>query len=124
MIPSALTAVLWLKGHYPQVPGWACPFRALTGIPGPGCYLTRATSAALTGDLQRAVEFHLFGPVVAAALLAWSLMALRKRRLIPAHVALAPMSIIASAFALYWLLRLVLSYGFGVVGSPGFPATG
>jgi hypothetical protein len=68
--------------------------------------------------------FHLFGPIVAAALLGWSLMALRKRRLIPVRVALAPMSIITSAFVLYWLLRLVLSYGFGVVGSPGFPATG
>ncbi|ABI45357.1 DUF2752 domain-containing protein [Synechococcus sp. CC9311] len=123
-IPSALTAALWLKGRHPQVPGWGCPFRALTGIPGPGCYLTRATSAALNGDFQLSLGFHLFGPIVAAALLGWSLMALRKRRLIPVRVALAPMSIITSAFVLYWLLRLVLSYGFGVVGSPGFPATG
>ena len=70
------------------------------------------------------MEFHLFGPMVAAALLCWSFMAWRKRRLVPVRFALVPLSIIASAFTLYWLLRLVLSYGFGVVGSPGFPATG
>ncbi len=116
--------VLWFKGRYPQIPGWDCPFRGITGIPGPGCYLTRATSAALTGDLHRALEFHLFGPIVAAALLSWSVMALCKRRLIPVRFRLATMSIVASAFALYWLLRLVLSCGFGVVGSPGFPAPG
>ncbi|MDC0260559.1 DUF2752 domain-containing protein [Synechococcus sp. AH-551-N17] len=119
-----MTGVLWVKGHYPQPPGWGCPFRALTGIPGPGCYLTRATSAALTVDLHRALEFHLFGPMVAAALLCWSFMAWRKRRLVPVRFALVPLSILASAFTLYWLLRLVLSYGFGVVGSPGFPTTG
>ena len=61
---------------------------------------------------------------MAAVLMVWSLMAIRKRQLIPVRFALAPMAIFASPFALYWLLRLVLSYGFGVVGSPGFPATG
>ena len=56
--------------------------------------------------------------------MSWSLMAIRKRQLIPVRFSLAPMAIFASAFALYWLLRLLISYGFGVVGSPGFPATG
>ena len=51
-------------------------------------------------------------------------MAWRKRRLVPVRFALVPLRILASAFALYWLLRLLLSYGFGVVGSPGFPTTG
>jgi len=62
--------------------------------------------------------------MVAAALLCWSFMDWRMRRLVPMRFALAPLSIVASAFSLYWLLRLVLSYGFGVVDSPSFPTTG
>ena len=102
--------------------GWECPLRSITGIPGPGCYLTRATSAALNGDLQMAFEFHLFGPVAATVLVAWSFMALRKRRLVPVQRSGPFLPLGVSGLMAYWLLRVVLSYGFGVIGAPGFPA--
>lgn len=122
-LPSGLTGYLWLKGLHPGLPGWSCPLRALTGIPCPTCFLTRATNAALTGDLSSSLEWHVFGPLVAGALLAWSLLALRQRRLIPRQLRHASWLPATAALALlgYWLLRLSLSYGFGMQRFPGFP---
>ena len=39
-----------------------CAFRALTGLPCPGCGLTRSFVATAHGELQEAFAFHLFGP--------------------------------------------------------------
>lgn len=44
-----------------------CPSRVLAGIPCPGCGLTRSLVAAAHGELGRAFEFHLFGPLVLCA---------------------------------------------------------
>ncbi len=41
-----------------------CPIRAMTGIPCPGCGLTRSFTAIAMGDLSRAVDYHLFGPAL------------------------------------------------------------
>jgi hypothetical protein len=35
-----------------------CPIRATTGVPCPGCGLTRATMALLSGDLAEALHWH------------------------------------------------------------------
>jgi len=43
---------------------YACPFQATTGLPCPGCGLTRGTTALLRGDLQQALAFHPFSPLV------------------------------------------------------------
>ena len=50
-----------------------CPFRMMTGIPCPGCGLTRATLHALTGDFAGALRFH---PLVfvLAPLVGWSIL--------------------------------------------------
>ncbi|MFI0404136.1 MAG: DUF2752 domain-containing protein, partial [Cyanobium sp.] len=83
LFPAGLTAYLWLQGLNPYLPGWTCPLRALTGIPCPTCFLTRATSLALQGDLVGSVQGHAFGPMVAFGLLSWSLLAIRQRHLLP-----------------------------------------
>ena len=114
LVPAALTGTLWLKGLHPQLPGFSCPLRALTGIPCPTCFLTRAISAALTGDIPQALNWHLFGPVVAAILVGWSVVSIRQRRLLPRGVlqgaaARPTIAISIGAFLAYWLLRLSLN---------------
>jgi hypothetical protein len=36
----------------------ACPFKAMSGVPCPGCGLTRATLAIVTGDLHAALHYN------------------------------------------------------------------
>ena len=122
MLPSVLTGTLWLKGLHPALPGWACPLRGLTGVPCPTCFLTRATAAALSGDLYGSVQWHAFGPMAAAGLLSWSALALVRRRLVPLPEGRFPWLGVATALLMFWLLRLTLSYGFGVEGILGVPA--
>ena len=121
LLPTVLTAGLWLKGRQPWLPGLGCPLRHLTGLPCPTCFLTRATSAALTGDLSTAVRLHAFGPVAAAALIVWSVVAIRERRLVPRHLPAWPLGWGAVALVVYWLARLVVSYGPGAGGVLAFP---
>ncbi len=122
LLPAALTGYLWLKGQHPLLPGMPCPLRALTGIPCPTCFLTRATAAALTGNLAGSVQLHAFGPFAAAGLIWWSLTAIRQRRLVPRNLPAWPLTVTGLGLLSYWLLRLWLRYGLGFVGFPAFPS--
>ena len=106
-MPAALTGYLWLKGGHPALPGWPCPLRALTGVPCPTCFLTRATELALRGDLEASLQQHAFGPLAAAALVGWSVLAIRRGRLLPRRLPGWPLAAGATALVGYWLLRLV-----------------
>ena len=119
LAPAGLTLYLVLKGLHPGLPGWSCPLRALTGIPCPTCFLTRATAAALTGQLGDAVRWHAFGPLVAVGLLIWSWAAIRRRRVLALSIPDWSVGATALGLFLYWLLRLILEKGFGV---PMFPS--
>jgi len=121
-LPAALTGYLWLKGQHPLLPGMPCPLRALTGIPCPTCFLTRATAAALTGNLAGSVQLHAFGPIAAAVLVWWSIAAIRQRRLMPRDLPALPLAVAGLGLLSYWLLRLWLRYGLGFVGFPAFPS--
>ena len=112
--PAGLTLALVVKGCWPVLPGWPCPLRALTGIPCPTCFLTRATAAALTGQLEQSVRLHAFGPLVAAALLVWSVAAIRHRRLVPFQLRVSTVGLVCFSLFAYWLVRLILQFGFGV----------
>ena len=118
LLPSALTAYLWLKGGHPGLPGLACPLRALTGVPCPTCFLTRATAASLRGDLSGAVTLHAFGPLAAATLVVWSVMAIRQRRLLPWQLEAGPLMLVGSALLAYWGARLVAQQMLGVQAFP------
>ena len=63
-----------------RIPFLVCPLRYFTGIPCPGCGMTRSFMAIARGDLGHAVVEHLFGPllflgfVLAAAHSGWELL--------------------------------------------------
>src|ERR1700753_3212695 len=46
-----------------------CPFRLLTGIPCPGCGLTRSFCCFAHGDIRGAFSNHLLGPFLAAGVI-------------------------------------------------------
>ena len=72
-LTSAVFAVsaLWRPSELPGVV--LCPFRALTGLPCPGCGMTRAFCSLGHGDLQGAFGYNALAPFVfAAALLLWA----------------------------------------------------
>ncbi len=117
--PAGLTLALVVKGCWPALPGWSCPLRALTGIPCPTCFLTRATAAALTGQLEVSVRLHAFGPLVAAALLIWSVAAIRTGRPVPFRLRARVVILVAVSLLVYWLARLILQFGFAL---PAFAA--
>ena len=45
---------------------WSCPIRAVTGLPCPGCGLTRATIELLRGNLTGSLQTHAFAPIFIA----------------------------------------------------------
>lgn len=119
LLPASLTGYLWLKGGHPGLPGFACPLRALTGLPCPTCFLTRATAASLRGDFGEALTLHAFGPLAAAALLVWSVQAIRRRRLYPQGLQAWHVVAVSLGLLAYWGLRMGLTYG---LGRPAFPS--
>ena len=49
-----------------------CPFRAITGIPCPGCGMTRAFCALAHGHILRAIRYNALSPFLfLAAIIAW-----------------------------------------------------
>jgi hypothetical protein len=72
-LASAVFAVsaLWSPADLPGLV--LCPFRALTGLPCPGCGMTRAFCSLGHGDLSGAFGYNALAPFVfAAALLHWA----------------------------------------------------
>ena len=60
------------------------------------------------------MRLHAFGPLVAAALLVWSVAAIRRRRLVPFRLRGSLLALVCLGLLGYWLMRLILHYRFGV----------
>jgi hypothetical protein len=64
------------------------------------------------------MDWHPFGPFAAAALVGWSVLAIRHRRLLPPQLKGRHLVVAALALLLVWLARLALQFGLGI---PAFP---
>ncbi|MEA5420936.1 DUF2752 domain-containing protein [Spirulina sp. CCNP1310] len=66
LVTSPLLGAYWFNHSQGSSPLF-CPILEFTGIPCPGCGMTRSFLALAQGDLEGAIAFHLFGPLVFAA---------------------------------------------------------
>ena len=110
---------LTMKGWLPWLPGFSYPIRHLSGVPCPGCFLTRSVSLALTGQLSDSLEYHVLGPPAAAGLIAWAIASLRHRRFYWAPFCNQFIIVMSSLAILVWLTRVTAFYIFKI---PSFPA--
>jgi hypothetical protein len=98
-----------------SLPGWECPFFRVTGIPCPGCGLTRAVILLLKGDLQASLRFHAFAPIVLLSAVALVLVLLLPKSITQPAISKMEMLeqqtgltvIILVGLILYWLARLL-----------------
>jgi hypothetical protein len=98
------------------LPGWQCAFLRLTGVPCPGCGLTRACMLLAKGDVQSSIRFHAFAPIflvfVAILIIATLLPKSVTEPLIHKAETLERQTgitiIILGGLILYWLARLLL----------------
>jgi hypothetical protein len=63
----AAVAVAHMGLVFAGQPGLACPCRALTGVPCPGCGLSTATALLLRGEWAASLRAHAFAPLFLAA---------------------------------------------------------
>lgn len=98
-----------------HLPGWPCVFHDATGIPCPGCGLSRAMVALLQGDLESMVRLHLFAlpALIATGLIgiAWILPA-QTRHALARFIERMEINTGLTAglgflLVIYWLCRLV-----------------
>ena len=88
---ALLVAAIMPRGWVEAGPS-LCPFRLASGLPCPGCGLTRSVVALAHGDLSASLYYHPLGPVFVAVLvgLAATEVALRLRPLLAGQVAGSP----------------------------------
>ncbi len=94
---------------------WQCPILAATGVPCPGCGLTRATMQLLHGDIAASIQTHAFAPIFMIALILMGLVLVLPNstsqkiissvRRLEARNGLTAW--VLSSLMLYWALRLI-----------------
>lgn len=116
-----LTAALVLAGSAQaalialHLPGWPCAFRAVTGLPCPGCGMSRSVAALVRGHWREAIAWHAFGPlvlVVAVLMAVAAVLPAGSRHRLAERVAAVERRtgsalVLGAALLLYWTLRLL-----------------
>ena len=98
-----------------HLPGLPCPFLRVTGIPCPGCGLSRACAAMITGDPQLSLRMHAFAlPIligVATLLLSAVLPAPKRMKMSSSFARFEGTTgltfVVMAALLIYWLGRLL-----------------
>jgi Protein of unknown function (DUF2752) len=101
--------------HLLGLPGWACPFKQLFGIPCPGCGLTTATGEMLHGQFAQSLHTHAFAPIFFAAFVLMGAVVVLPRNTAAGLVARIGQfesktgltGWIMVALMLYWVVRLL-----------------
>ncbi len=109
------TGVLHLTLVSLNVPSWECPFFRATGVPCPGCGLTRALMLLMRGELRGALHFHAFAPIFLIGVAALILSAVLPNSIIQPVISRTELwerrtgftVIILAGLILYWLARLL-----------------
>jgi hypothetical protein len=99
--------------------GWPCPLKSLTGVPCPGCGLTRGAEALLRGEWRESLAAHAFAPLLVVALAAVAVSTLlpgRRREAFADAVERAERGVklpvlLPAALLLYWFVRLLFLPG-------------
>ena len=120
VLPISLTSYLFFKQKFPWLPGYSCPIRHATGVPCPSCFLTRSICASLGGDFLNAFKIHLFGPPLAALLIIWSILSLKRKKILRINFKSKFLFIGFSSFLIYWIYRLIMYFILGVEVFPYF----
>jgi len=94
--------------------GWQCPIHLISGVPCPGCGLSRAMALFIQGKWQTAIEVHAFAPILAVAvgflaitaIMPRSLQHQAARRVAALEKRSGIVSVVVLAMFIYWGLRL------------------
>ena len=111
VIQVGLTAAGW---H-----AWQCPIYSLSGLPCPGCGLSRATVLLVQGQWSAAIHMHAFAPIALAAITGIAIAGLLPRkqlqstlmRIAAVERRTGIVVVLSLALIIYWGLRV-----FGVIG--------
>jgi uncharacterized protein DUF2752 len=103
---------------YFYLPGWQCPIYHATGIPCPGCGLSRAIILLLHGDWQASLHLHVFAPIVLLAISVFAIITVLpahlRRQTIDKIYELERSTLLPHRFLigvlLYWSIRLAVNY--------------
>ena len=109
-LPLSLTSYLFFKQKFPWLPGYSCPIRHATGVPCPSCFLTRSICASLGGDFLNAFKIHLFGPPLAIFLVMWSILSLKRKKLLIINFKRKFFFIGFLFFLIYWAYRIFMYF--------------
>lgn len=98
-----------------HAPTWQCPLLSASGVPCPGCGLTRAIALLFQGDWRASMTMHAFAPFFLIGLVVIGLGALlpsRGRQVFIGNVqkveqSTAITTVLLAALLAYWLVRLL-----------------
>ena len=100
--------------HLAGLPGWACPFKSLFGIPCPGCGLTTAVGQLFHGQFGTSLQTHAFASIFVISFLIMSVVIFlpeKQRESTLSWIAgferrTGITSLVLSALLVYWAIRL------------------
>ncbi len=100
--------------HLAGLPGWACPFKNLFGIPCPGCGLTTAAGQLFHGQFYASLQTHAFASVFLFSFLVMAVVISFPEKLRKSTVMWIAgferrtgiTSLVLTALLVYWAIRL------------------